>query len=94
MTSIPKTVSFDKLDNIVNKYNNTCHSTNETKPVDVRSNAYISSSKEINNEDPKFKIGDIVRISKCKNIFAKAVFEISLKKCENCAVDIHYYQSK
>ena len=34
------------------------------KPVDVRSNSYINSSKEINDEDPKFKIGDTVRISK------------------------------
>ena len=41
------------------------------KPVDVKSNTYITSSKEVNDEDPKFKIGDIVRISKYKNIFAK-----------------------
>ena len=41
------------------------------KPVGVKSSTYIHSSKEINNEDPKFKIGDIVRISKYKNIFAK-----------------------
>ena len=42
------------------------------KPVDVKSNTYIKSSKEINNEDPKFRIGDILRISKYKNIFAKS----------------------
>ena len=41
------------------------------KPVDVKSNTYINSSKEINNKDPKFKIGDIVRIPKYKNIFVK-----------------------
>ena len=41
-------------------------------PVDVKSNSYIDSSKEINDEDPKFKISDIVRISKFKNIFAKS----------------------
>ena len=42
------------------------------KPVDVKSNTYIDSSKEINEKDhPKFKIGDNVRISKYKNIFAK-----------------------
>ena len=41
------------------------------KSVDVKSNTYINSSKEIYNEDPKFKIGDTVRISKYKNIFAK-----------------------
>ena len=42
------------------------------KPVDVRSNLYIDSSKEISNKDPKFKVGNIVRISKYKNIFAKS----------------------
>ena len=71
MTSISKNVCIDKLDDIANKYNNTYHSTINMKPFDVKSNTYIDSSKEINNKDPKFKIGDIVRISKYKNIFAK-----------------------
>ena len=71
MTSISKNVYTDKLDDIVNKYNNTNHTTIKMKPVDVKSNTYINSSKEINDKDPKFKIGDIVRISKYKNIFAK-----------------------
>ena len=71
MTSVSKNVYIDKLDDIVNKYNNTYHSTIKMKPVDVKSNTYIDSSKEINDKDPKFKIGDIVRISKYKNIFAK-----------------------
>ena len=61
---------IDKLDDIVNKYNNT-YSTSKMKPVDVKPSTCIDSSKEINNEDHKFKIGDIVRISKYKNIFAK-----------------------
>ena len=39
--------------------------------VDVKSNTYINSSNEINGKDPKFKIGNILRISKYKNIFAK-----------------------
>ena len=42
------------------------------KPVDVKPSAYIDSSKKPNDEDTKFKIGDIVRISKYKNIFAKS----------------------
>ena len=71
MTSISKSVYIDKLDDIVNKYNNTCHSTIKMKPVDVKSNTCIDSSKEINNKDAKFKIGDIVRISIYKNMFAK-----------------------
>ena len=41
------------------------------KPADVKSNIYINSSKEINGKDPKFKIDDIVRISKYRTIFAK-----------------------
>ena len=71
MTSISKNVYIDKLDDIVNKYNNTYHSTIKMKPVDVKSNTYIDSSKEINNKDPKFKIRNIVRISKHKNILTK-----------------------
>ena len=71
MTAISKNVYVDKLDDIVNKYNNTYYSTIKTKPVDVKPSAYIESSKEINYQDPKFKINDIVRILKYKNIFAK-----------------------
>ena len=41
------------------------------KPIDVKSSTCIEYNKEINDKDPKFRIGDIVRISKYKNIFAK-----------------------
>ena len=61
---------IDKLHDIVNKYNNTYHSTVKMKPVDVKSSTYIDFIKENNEKDPKFKIGDIVRISKYKNNFA------------------------
>ena len=71
MTSISKNVYIDKLDDIVNEYNNTYHRTIKMKPVDVKDNTYIDFKKEINNKDPKFKVGDYVRISKYKNIFAK-----------------------
>ena len=71
MISVSKNVNIDKLANLVNKYNNTYHSTIKLRPGDVKSNTYIDSSKEINDEDPRFKIGDIVRISKYENIFAK-----------------------
>ena len=71
MTSISNKIYVDKLDDIVNKYNNTYHSTLKVKPVDVKWDTYNDSSKEINNKDPKFKISDIVRISKYKNIFAR-----------------------
>ena len=63
---------IDKLDDdVVKIYNNTYHNTIKMKLVDVKSNTYTDSGKEINNKDPKFKIGDIVRLSKYKNIFAK-----------------------
>ena len=57
--------------NIVNEYNNTYHRTIKMKPVDVKDNTYIEFEKEVNNKDPKFKIGDHVRISKYTNVFAK-----------------------
>ena len=46
MTSISKNVCIDKLDDIVNKSNNTYHSTIKMKPVDVKSSTYFDSSKE------------------------------------------------
>ena len=52
MTAVSKNVYTDKLDDIVNKYNNRYHSTIKMKAVDVKSNTYIHSSKEINDEDP------------------------------------------
>ena len=64
-------VNIDKLDYIDNKYNNTYYRAIEMKPVDGKSSTYIDSSREVNNKDPKFKIGDIVSISKYKSIFAK-----------------------
>ena len=47
------------------------HSTIKTKSVYIKSSTYIDSSKEIDNKDSEFKIGDIIRIPKYKNIFAK-----------------------
>ena len=58
MTSISKNVYIDKLDDIVNEYNDTYHTTIKMKPADVKDNTYINSDKEINNKDPKFKVGD------------------------------------
>ena len=71
MTSISKNVYIDKLDEIVDEYNNTYHTTIKMKPIDVKDNKYMSTSKEVNNKDPKLKVGNHVRISKYKNIFAK-----------------------
>ena len=62
---------IDKLDDIVNKYNNTFHRTIKIKSFDVKPSMYIDFNKDKNKERPKFKIGDDVRISKYKNISAK-----------------------
>ena len=71
MTSASKNVYINKLDDIVDEYNNTYHRTIKIKPADVKHNTYIDFEKEVNNKDPKFKIGDHVRICKYKSIFAK-----------------------
>ena len=71
MTSVSKNVYIDKLDDIVDEYNNTYHRTIKMKPVDVKDNTYIDFKKEVNDKNPKFKVGDHVRISKYKNMFAK-----------------------
>ena len=62
---------IDKLDGIVNKYNNTYHSTIKMKHVDVNSITYIDFNKENNKEDLHFEVGDHVRILRYKNIFGK-----------------------
>ena len=71
MTSVSKNVYINKLDDTVGEYNNTYHRTIRMKPVDVKDNSYIDFKKEFNNKDPKFKVGDHVRISKYKSIFGK-----------------------
>ena len=73
MTSISKNVYIVKLDDIVNVYNNTYHRMIKVKLVDVKDNTYIDSMELLhsNNKDPKFKVGDHVRISKYKKHFAK-----------------------
>ena len=91
MTLISKSVYINKLDDIVNEYNNIYHGTIKMKPVDVKDNTYIDSMElpHSNDKDPKFKVVGHVRISIYKNIFAKGyipncseeVFEI--KKVRN-----------
>ena len=71
MTSISKNVYIDKLDDIVNEYNNTYHRTIKMKPIDAKDNTYINIGKEVNDKDSTFKVGDHARISKYKNIFPK-----------------------
>ena len=71
MTAISKNVYFDVLHNIVNKYNNPVHRTIKMKPTDVTSDSHAEYNEDSNEKDPKFKVGDHVRISRYKNIFAK-----------------------
>ena len=72
MTAISKNLYFDVLDDIVDEYNNIYHKTIKMKPIDVGDDSFAEYNEESNEKDPKFKIGDHVRISKYKNIFAKA----------------------
>ena len=71
MTAISKNVYFDVFDDIVDEYNNIYHKTIKMKPIDVKSDSFAEYNEESNEKDPKFKIGDHVRISKYKNIFEK-----------------------
>ena len=79
MTATGKNVYYDVLDDIVNKYNNTKHNTIKMKPIDVENDkrVYIDehnkkdTTKSSSSERSRFKVGDRVRISKFKNIFAK-----------------------
>ena len=69
MTAVFKNVYIDKLDDILNEYNNTYHRTIKMKPIEVKDN--IDFIKEVNDKVSKFKVDDHVRISTYKNIFAK-----------------------
>ena len=62
MKVISKNVYFDVLDDIVSKYNNTVHRTIKMKPIDITGDSYVEYSKDSNKKDPKFKVGDHVRI--------------------------------
>ena len=71
MTSVSKNVYIDKLDDIMGEYNNAYNRTIKMKPDDVKDNTYTDFKEEVNDRDPNLKVGDHVRISKYKNIFAK-----------------------
>ena len=71
MTAVWKSVYFDASDDIINKNNNTVHRTIKMKPIDVTSDSYAECNEDSNVTKPKVKVGNHVRISKYKNIFAK-----------------------
>ena len=76
MTSISKNVYVSKLGDIINEYNNPYHRTTEWKPINAKDNAYIN----VDDRDPKFKVGDYVRIFKYKSFSAKDYTQIGLRK--------------
>ena len=83
MTAESKIVYIDKLLDVVHKYKNTYHRQIKTKPIDINKSAYNDFSIENNEKYPKFKVGDCLRISKYKNIFAKGYIPIwSEKTCD------------
>ena len=71
MTAISKNIYFDALDDIDNKYNKTVHRATKMKPIVVTSDSFAEYNEDSNKRNPKFKVGDHVRISKYKNFFAK-----------------------
>ena len=80
MTSVSKNIYIDKLDDIVNKYNNTYHSTIQMKRADVKSNTYIEPSQKINDKNPKFKLVILLEYQNIETFLQKVTLEIGLKK--------------
>ena len=80
MTAIQANIYFNVLDNIANKYNNTVHRTIKMKPIDVTFESYAKYNEDFNRKDPKFKVGDNVKISKYKTFLLKDTLQIGLKK--------------
>ena len=76
MTAVSKNVYYDVLDDIVDKYNNTVHRSIKMKPIDVTSDSYAGYNEVSNEKDPKFKVGDHVRISKYKKNLLKDTLKI------------------
>ena len=95
MTAVSKIVYFDVLDDIINRYKNRVHRTIKMKPIEVAFDSYAEYNEDSNLTKPKFKVGNHVRISKYKNIFAKGsiqnwpeVFAVGKNK-KYSSVDIH-----
>ena len=96
MTVISKIVYFDVLHDIIDKYNNTVHRTIKMKPIDVTGDSQVEYNENPNKKDPKFKVGDHVRISKYENNFAKGYTpnwseEISVISKKYSSLDIRNY---
>ena len=79
MTAISKNVYFGVLNDIVDEYN-TYHKTIKMKSIDVKSDSFAEYNEEPNEKDPKFKVGDHVRISKSNIFLLKDMLLIGVKK--------------
>ena len=80
MTSVTKNVYIDKLDGIINIYNNTYRSTIKMKPADVKSNTYISSSKKVIIKILNLKLVILLKYQNIKIFLQKVTLQIGLKK--------------
>ena len=91
MRGVWHNIYFDVLGDIVNKYNNPVHRTIKTKPIDIRADSYAEYNEGSNKKDPKFKVGEHVRILKQKNVFTKGYTQkwseevFIIRKIENTA---------
>ena len=71
---------IDKLHDIVNKYNNIYYNTIKMKPVDIKSNSYMKSNKEIDDNNLNFKLVIGLEYKNEKLLSQKVTFQIGLKK--------------
>ena len=80
MTPVPKNAYIDKLDDIVNKYNNTYHSTIKMKPVDVKLSTHIDFDKKNNKKILNLKLVTMQEYQNIKIFLQKVTLKIGLKK--------------
>ena len=80
MAAISKDVYFDVWNDIVDKYNNTYHKTIKMKPIYVKSDSFAEYNEESSEKDPKFKVGDHVKISKYKIFLLNDMLLTGVKK--------------
>ena len=91
MTSISKNIYTSKLANIVNEYNNVYQITNKMKDIDVESNEYINV--ENNDGEPRFEVGDHVRISECKKVENTVRWTYLIEKLNGEEVVVTFYEN-
>ena len=80
ITAISKSVYFDVLDEIANKYNDTVHRIIKMEPIDFTSDYYAEHSEDSNKKDSKFKVGDFLEFQSIKIFLLKNMLQIGQKK--------------